>query len=585
MENNRPDPDKLLEQVKEEESRINQGKLKIFFGYAAGVGKTYAMLEAAAQMAEAGVDVAAGYIEPHARPETMALLDGLEQLPVLEIPYKNIVLREFDLDAALKRRPQLLLVDELAHTNASGCRHTKRYQDIQELLKEGISVYTTVNVQHLESLNDIVASITGITVQERIPDFVFDQADQVELVDIEPADLLERLKEGKVYCPKQAGTAMDHFFTLDNLTALREIALRRTADQVNRVTEKNREQNRESEYYTGEHILVCLSASPSNAKVIRAAARMANAFRARFTAVHVEAPGGEGMGDEDALRLRMNQRLAEQLGAKTVTLYGGDITRQIAEYARISGVSKIVLGRSYTKKKLFSQNVNFADQLTALVPRMEIYLIPDTYTRPYAKKNRLESIIAVKDKNYLKDSLAMLAVLGISTILAFLFRLLGINEANIVTIYILGVLIIALITENQIYNLLASVLSVVCFNIFFTIPYNSLKVRDPGYMITFLIMFLAGFITASLAKKVKSYGRQAVRKAWRMEILLDTSRKLQMAYGEKAIAETVAGQLVKLLDKDVVYYPGEPREGVRPYCFPREKTAVLSVCSRRMRLR
>lgn len=211
MENNRPDPDKLLEQVKEEESRINQGKLKIFFGYAAGVGKTYAMLEAAAQMAEAGVDVAAGYIEPHARPETMALLDGLEQLPVLEIPYKNIVLREFDLDAALKRRPQLLLVDELAHTNASGCRHTKRYQDIQELLKEGISVYTTVNVQHLESLNDIVASITGITVQERIPDFVFDQADQVELVDIEPADLLERLKEGKVYCPKQAGTAMDHF--------------------------------------------------------------------------------------------------------------------------------------------------------------------------------------------------------------------------------------------------------------------------------------------------------------------------------------------------------------------------------------
>ena len=532
MENNRPDPDKLLEQVKEEESRINQGKLKIFFGYAAGVGKTYAMLEAAAQMAEAGMDVAAGYIEPHARPETMALLDGLEQLPVLEIPYKNIVLREFDLDAALKRRPQLLLVDELAHTNAAGCRHTKRYQDIQELLKEGISVYTTVNVQHLESLNDIVASITGITVQERIPDFVFDQADQVELVDIEPADLLERLKEGKVYCPKQAGTAMDHFFTLDNLTALREIALRRTADQVNRVTEKNREQNRESEYYTGEHILVCLSASPSNDKVIRAAARMANAFRARFTAVHVEAPGGEGMRDEDALRLRMNQRLAEQLGAKTVTLYGGDITRQIAEYARISGVSKIVLGRSYTKKKLFSQNVNFADQLTALVPRMEIYLIPDTYTRRYAKKNRLESIIAVKDKNYLKDSLAMLAVLGISTILAFLFRLLGINEANIVTIYILGVLIIALITENQIYNLLASVLSVVCFNIFFTIPYNSLKVRDPGYMITFLIMFLAGFITASLAKKVKSYGRQAVRKAWRMDILLDTSRKLQMGFGE-----------------------------------------------------
>lgn len=211
MDENRPNPDKLLEQVKEEEARENQGKLKIFFGYAAGVGKTYAMLEAARQAAESGIDVAAGYIEPHARPETMALLNGLEQLPVLELPYKNILLKEFNLDGALCRHPQLLLVDELAHTNAAGCRHTKRYQDIQELLKAGISVYTTVNVQHLESLNDIVASITGITVQERIPDFVFDRADQVELVDIEPQELLERLKEGKVYRPGQADNAMDHF--------------------------------------------------------------------------------------------------------------------------------------------------------------------------------------------------------------------------------------------------------------------------------------------------------------------------------------------------------------------------------------
>ena len=575
MDENRPNPDKLLEQVKEEEARENQGKLKIFFGYAAGVGKTYAMLEAARQAAESGIDVAAGYIEPHARPETMALLNGLEQLPVLELPYKNILLKEFDLDGALCRHPQLLLVDELAHTNAAGCRHTKRYQDIQELLKAGISVYTTVNVQHLESLNDIVASVTGITVQERIPEFVFDRADQVELVDIEPQDLLERLKEGKVYRPGQADNAMDHFFTIDNLTALREIALRRTADRVNRVTERNREQNRDSEYYTGEHILVCLSSSPSNAKVIRAAARMANAFRARFTAVHVELPGGEGMAEEDALRLRMNQRLAEQLGARAVTLYGGDITRQIAEYARISGVSKIVLGRSYTKRRLFSQNVNFADQLTALVPRLEVYLIPDNYTQQYHRKKHLERLIAAKEQNYLRDTLLMAAILAASTILAYLFRLLGIDEANIVTIYILGVLLIALITENQIYNLLASVLSVACFNIFFTYPYHSLRVSDPGYMITFLIMFLAGFITAFLAKRVKSYGRQAVKKAWRMEILLDTSRKLQMASGEAAIAETVAEQLVKLLNRDVVYYAGEPGEGVRPYCFPREKNSHI----------
>ncbi|WP_456236181.1 histidine kinase, partial [Intestinibacillus massiliensis] len=210
------------------------GKLKIFFGYAAGVGKTYAMLEAAHQARDAGVDVVAGYIEPHSRPETMALLDGLEQLPPQMVAYKGVTLREFDLDAALRRRPQLILVDELAHTNAGGCRHVKRYQDVQELLRAGISVYTTVNVQHLESLYDVVSSITGVTVKERIPDFIFDSADQVELVDLESADLLERLRQGKVYRGAQAARAMEHFFTEKNLAALREIALRRTADRLER---------------------------------------------------------------------------------------------------------------------------------------------------------------------------------------------------------------------------------------------------------------------------------------------------------------------------------------------------------------
>lgn len=230
MTDQRPDPDALLRELKlKEETRT--GKLKIFFGYAAGVGKTYAMLEAAHHAKEMGVDVVAGYIEPHVRPETLALLDGLEQLPNKEIPYKNITLREFDLDGALARKPQLILVDELAHTNAAGSRHRKRYQDIEELLRAGISVYTTVNVQHLESLNDVVASITGIAVAERLPDRIFDRADQVEVVDIEPADLLERLKEGKIYRPNQAARAMDRFFTLKNLAALREIALRRTADR------------------------------------------------------------------------------------------------------------------------------------------------------------------------------------------------------------------------------------------------------------------------------------------------------------------------------------------------------------------
>ena len=227
MELPRQDPDQLLRAIRNDASTKKSGKLKIFFGYAAGVGKTYAMLQAAHQAKERGIDVVAGYIEPHARPQTMALLDGLEQLPVKQVAYEGMTLREFDIDAALKRNPQLILVDELAHTNAESSRHTKRYQDVQELLNAGIDVYTTVNVQHIESLNDTVASITGILVRERIPDSTFDQADQVELVDIEPAELLERLASGNVYREDQAQRATVNFFTLENLTALREIALRR----------------------------------------------------------------------------------------------------------------------------------------------------------------------------------------------------------------------------------------------------------------------------------------------------------------------------------------------------------------------
>ena len=286
MELPRQDPDLLLRAIRSDASTKKNGKLKIFFGYAAGVGKTYAMLQAAHQAKERGIDVVGGYIEPHARPQTMALLDGLEQLPVKQIAYEGMTLREFDLDAALKRNPQLILVDEFAHTNAECRRHTKRYQDVQELLNAGIDVYTTVNVQHIESLNDTVASITGILVRERIPDSTFDQADQVELVDIEPAELLERLASGNVYRDDQAQRATVNFFTLENLTALREIALRRCADRVNLLTESARVQSR-GDYHTDERILACLSSSPSNAKIIRTAARMARAFRGTFTALYV----------------------------------------------------------------------------------------------------------------------------------------------------------------------------------------------------------------------------------------------------------------------------------------------------------
>ena len=324
------------------EEAPQQGRLKILFGYAAGVGKTYAMLEAAHQAKTEGIDVVVGYVEPHARPDTLALLTGLEVLPNQMIDYRGIQLREFDLDQALQRKPQLILVDELAHNNAQGCRHTKRYQDVEELLQAGINVYTTVNVQHLESLNDLVSSITGITVNERIPDHVFDRASQVELVDIEPNELIKRLQTGKVYRERQAKQALQNFFTTENLAALREITMRRTADQLNRsaVQEGNQKSAR-----AGEHILICLSSAPSNAKVIRTAARMADAFHSGFTALFVQTPETKELSGENMRRLRSNLHLAEQLGAQISTVYGTDPAVQIAEYARVSGVTKIVMGR------------------------------------------------------------------------------------------------------------------------------------------------------------------------------------------------------------------------------------------------
>lgn len=280
----RPNPDALLRQVEraEREKQEQRGRLKIFFGYAAGVGKTYAMLKAAHKAKKEGADVVIGYIEPHARPETAALAGDLPHLPLREIRHKGIALHEFDLDAALSRKPEIILVDELAHTNAEGSRHEKRYQDVKELLRHGIDVYTTVNVQHLESLNDLVASITGVMVRERVPDSIFDEADQVDLVDIEPEELLERLKAGKIYRDRQARRAMDHFFTVQNLAALREIALRKAADRVNHAAQKSADPGK-NPAPIAEHILIGLSAAPSNPKVIRTAARLCEAFHGRFT--------------------------------------------------------------------------------------------------------------------------------------------------------------------------------------------------------------------------------------------------------------------------------------------------------------
>ena len=565
MDELRQSPEAFLKEIENEEENKTRGHLKIFFGYAAGVGKTYAMLEAAHVAKQRGIDVVAGYIESHARPQTTALIKGLEAIPNLVTEHNGITLAEFNLDAALARKPQLILVDELAHTNAPACRHAKRYQDVEELLKAGIDVYTTVNVQHIESLNDMVASITGILVRERIPDSVFDKANQVDLVDIEPQELIERMRSGEVYKHDQVKRAMDNFFTLENLMALREIALRRCADRVNLLTESAGIKSH-SDYHTDEHILVCLSSSPSNAKIIRTAARMASAFRGAFTALFVETPDFSVMREEDVKRLHANMRLAEQLGAKIETVYGEDVPFQIAEFARLSGVSKIVIGRSAATRKSIFGRPTLTEKLISNAPNLDVHIIPDTEgstSAYYAKR--------IKRKNELVFSLVdifkSIAILICASCIGMLFHYLGFAEANIITVYVLGVLVISVITTHRIYSLISSIVSVLVFNFLFTEPKFTLRVYEQGYPVTFLIMFLAAFLTGTLAVKLKNHARQSAQAAYRTKVLFDTNQLLQQAKDRNEMVSATANQLVKLLGKDIVFYLSENDGLGAPHMF------------------
>ena len=551
------------------EEAAPQGRLKIFFGYAAGVGKTYAMLEAAHQAKKEGIDVVVGYVEPHARPDTLALLTGLEVLPNQIIDYRGIQLREFDLDQALQRKPQLILVDELAHNNAQGCRHTKRYQDVEELLQAGINVYTTVNVQHLESLNDLVSSITGITVNERIPDHVFDRASQVELVDIEPNELIKRLQTGKVYRERQAKQALQNFFTTENLAALREITMRRTADQLNRsaVQEGNQKSAR-----AGEHILICLSSAPSNAKVIRTAARMADAFHSGFTALFVQTPETKELSGENMKRLRSNLHLAEQLGAQISTVYGTDPTVQIAEYVRASGVTKIVMGRINHKQNPITGKKSLADRLIELTD-LDVYIIPDRqplYKKPIGKLRIPKAHFSWRDVTI------MLVSLLLSTAVGFGFYDAGFSESNIITVYILGVLMTAVWTNGYFYGAVDSLLSVAAFNYFFTVPRFTFQANDPSYPVTFLIMLFSSIIASSLASRVKAQARLAAQKSYYTELLLESSQKFQKGRTEWDCLRLAAEQLNRMFARPILYALDGAEQDLTFRVEPADEKSVLS---------
>jgi Osmosensitive K+ channel histidine kinase len=567
----RPNPDHLLESIKSSE-KINQGRLKIFFGYAAGVGKTYAMLDEAGNQLKNGIDVVVGYIEPHTRPETMQMLEGLPSISPKVYQYRNIQLKEFDLDAALVRKPEIILVDELAHSNAEGVRNKKRYQDIEELLNAGIDVYTTVNVQHIESLNDVVQNITKISVRETIPDYIFDNANKIKLIDIEPDELLRRLEEGKIYRPERAETAMNNFFTKENLRLLREIAMRKA---VERISFGNQNEKSMANKMASMKMIVCVSCSPSSAKCIRWTARTAEAQHAPWLAVYVEKPDSVNLSEPQRKELQANLELAERLGAETVTLTGDDVAVVVAEYAKLAGITNVTIGKSRTKRSLTSLfEADLEDRLIDLLPTVEIHIIPSSSTKKTYRKTR-KPLISSNLQFSWYELLKSLLILILATVFSFALRALHIGDQNVIMVYILSVLIISRITTGYVYGVISSIMSVLAFNFFFTVPYYTFNAIQPGYPITFLIMLIVALITSASTVRIRTETRSAVERERRTEVLYEINKKLLVTRGLEKIVALTSDYISKLFERSVIIYTHDPGDGAVGTLleYPSEKDA------------
>lgn len=538
-----------------EEQGKKQGKLTIFASYFSGAGKSWAMLKTAQEAKDAGVDVVIGLSPREQWPDTEALAEGFERVLCGPDQPNGQSDDDRNLDACLARRPQLVLIDELSHKNAENSRHKKRYQDIQELLKAGVDVYTTLDIQHIESIQDAVVSILKASIEERIPDHVFDRADQVELIDVEPERLQQRLM-------RQNRGELGSGCSLSQLSALREVGLRRCADRAALYTRVNHSQ---TGYRTHEHILVCLSSAPSNEKIIRTAARMAGAFRCGFTALFVETKEFQWITQADKERLQANIHLAEQLGAAIETVYGDDVAYQIAEFSRLSGVTKIVLGRSGMPRP-WLRKASLTERLIELTPELDIHIIPDNGGGKgfSARHWEIVHMPAVSLLDLLKSVLILVLATGIGS----LFYRWGLTEANIMTLYIFGVMLVSVFTQSSICSFIASIVSVLTFNFFFTEPRFSLHAYDSGYPVTFLIMFLAALLTGSLASKLKSHAKRSAQVAWRTKLLFETDQNLQKARDQEEIISVTARQLQKIFQRDIVAYRVQEEELVGPEFFP-----------------
>ena len=531
MSDARPDPDALLARVQREELSRHRGKLRIFFGASAGVGKTYAMLaNARAEKAE-GTDVVVGVVETHGRRETAALIDGLEALPAREVSHKGSVLREFDIDAALARKPALLLVDELAHTNAPGSRHPKRWQDVEELLAAGIAVHTTLNVQHLESLNDVVGQITGVRVFETLPDSVFDRADEVELVDLTPDELLERMAEGKVYLPEQAKRAVENFFRKGNLIALREMALRRTADRVDDQMRDYRDAKgiRES-WPVNERLVVAVGPNIDAEHIVRSARRLAADLQAEWTALYVETPALLRLPERERDRILQVLRLAESLGAKSVVTGGGDISAEVLGFAHAQNATHIVIGRPRASRLLRWLGISTADRIVAGANDIDVVLV-GTEAKPGTLASNTSLTRAVgtpgvhkPPKNRLPGYLIGLAAPAVVTAIGALMHPLF-ELANVAMVYLLGVVAVSL-SQGRGPSILAALASVLAFDFFFVPPILDFAVSDTQYVVTFAVMLVVGLTISTLVARVRLQARIAGYREERITALYKMSREL-----------------------------------------------------------
>ncbi|MBI2728232.1 MAG: DUF4118 domain-containing protein [Polaromonas sp.] len=588
----RPDPDQLLEQLRGEDARGRRGRLRIYFGASAGVGKTYAMLSAAQRERKAGREVLIGVVETHGRAETQELLAGLEQLPLRELPYRNNVLKEFDLDAALARKPAVLLVDELAHSNAPGSRHSKRWQDVQELLEAGIDVWSALNVQHLESLNGTVGAITGIRVHETVPDTVLDDADEIILVDVTPDELMARLKAGKVYLPQQAERAAQNFFRKGNLIALREIALRRTAEHVEDDVRSYRvEQSIAPVWNTEGALLACIGPRAGAEQTVRVAARLAGQLNVRWHVAYVETPQLQRLKAGERDRILAVIKLAEELGAGTAVLTGADAAQALVSQAQTLNCATLVVGRPALTGWQSWGRRSMTRKLALLAPTLDIVEVgrADSARRLAGAVRRTPEDTpnaAWHDSvpRYAWAAASSVAITLLATPLLHLFDL-----ANIVMLFLLGTVLVAL-KFGRGPAALAAFLNVAAFDYFFVAPRLSFAVSDVQYLVTFAVMLVVGLLTGQLTAGLRFEARISSSRERRAQSLFELTRDLSAALmsiqvcelGEAAVQRNFGGQALVLVTdaNDQLTFPASLPDdfdtSVADWAFRNEQAAGLA---------